>query len=147
MATRLQQLIILLLNTTCSVLANNVDQDQLASEANWSGSALFAIKYVNFSRNFYKKKPNQDLLEIRSGCGILIHSAWQGLKIVIVAYADSGLQDQSVHSRTAHARGSRDICCPLIYWYGMKWLSGERRSWSVDEAAQSDLGLGFPNMW
>ena len=28
--------------------ANSVDPDQLASEeANWSGSALFAIKYVN----------------------------------------------------------------------------------------------------
>ena len=38
----------LLLNTTCPVLANSVDPDQLASEeANWSGSALFAIKYVN----------------------------------------------------------------------------------------------------
>ena len=31
------------------VLANSVDPDQLASEeANWSGSALFVIKYVNF---------------------------------------------------------------------------------------------------
>ena len=29
--------------------ANSVDPDQLASEeANWSGSALFAIKYVKF---------------------------------------------------------------------------------------------------
>ena len=27
--------------------AYSVDPDQLASEANWSGSALFAIKYVN----------------------------------------------------------------------------------------------------
>ena len=27
--------------------ANSVDPDQLASEANWSGSVLFAIKYVN----------------------------------------------------------------------------------------------------
>ena len=28
--------------------ANSVDPDQLASsEANWSGSALFAVKYVN----------------------------------------------------------------------------------------------------
>ena len=34
------------------VLANSVDPDQLASsEANWSGSALFAIKYVNFYQN------------------------------------------------------------------------------------------------
>ena len=43
----------LLLNTTCPVLANSVDPDQLASEeTNWSGSALFVIKYMNF----YKKK-------------------------------------------------------------------------------------------
>ena len=40
---------LLLLNTSCPVLANSVDPDQLASEeANWSGSALFVIKYVNF---------------------------------------------------------------------------------------------------
>ena len=39
----------LLQNTTCPVLANSVDPDQLASEeANWSGSALFLIKYANF---------------------------------------------------------------------------------------------------
>ena len=38
----------LLLNAACPVLANSVDPDQLASsEANWSGSALFAIKYAN----------------------------------------------------------------------------------------------------
>ena len=42
-------LTLLLLNTTRSVLANSVDPDQLASEeANWSGYALFVIKYVNF---------------------------------------------------------------------------------------------------
>ena len=41
-------LTLLMLNTTCPVLANSVDPDQLASEeANWSGSALFVIKYVN----------------------------------------------------------------------------------------------------
>ena len=34
---------------TCPVLANSADPDQLASEeANWSGSALFVIEYVNF---------------------------------------------------------------------------------------------------
>ena len=58
-----------LLNMTCPVLANSVDPE----EANWSGSALFVIKYVNF----YQKP---DWLEIRSGSGILIYSAWQGLK-------------------------------------------------------------------
>ena len=33
----------------CPIFANSVDPDQLASEeeANWSGSALFVIKYVN----------------------------------------------------------------------------------------------------
>ena len=45
------KLALLLLTTTCPVLANSVDPDQLASEeANWSGSALFVIKYVNFSQ-------------------------------------------------------------------------------------------------
>ena len=44
----MEPLTLLLLNTTCPVLANSVDPDQLASsEANWSGSSLFAIKYVN----------------------------------------------------------------------------------------------------
>ena len=33
--------------------ANSVDPDQLASaEANWSGSALFAIKYVNLYQQY-----------------------------------------------------------------------------------------------
>ena len=33
-------------------LSNSVDLDQLASsEANWSGSALFVIKYMNFYHN------------------------------------------------------------------------------------------------
>ena len=41
-------LTLLLLSTTCPVLANSADPDQLASEeANWPGSALFVIQYVN----------------------------------------------------------------------------------------------------
>ena len=52
-------LTLLLLNTTCPVLANNVDQDQLASEeANWSVSVLFVIKYVNF----YQKPGSSNLI-------------------------------------------------------------------------------------
>ena len=44
-------LTLLLLNTTCPVLANNVDRDQLAfEEANWSGSSLFVIEYVTFHK-------------------------------------------------------------------------------------------------
>ena len=75
-------LILLLLNTTCPVLANSEVPDQLASEeANWSGSALFVIKYVTFSQ-----KPGLSNLigwEIRSGRGILIYSAWEGLMLFI----------------------------------------------------------------
>ena len=42
--TKLLLLTLFLLNMTCPVLANSADPDQLASEeANWSGSALFAI--------------------------------------------------------------------------------------------------------
>ena len=52
-------LTLLLLNTTCPVLANSVDPDQLASEeANWSRSALFLIKYVNF----YQKPGSSNLI-------------------------------------------------------------------------------------
>ena len=48
-----------MLNMTCPVLANSVDPDQLASwEANWSGSALFVIKYVNF----YQKPESSNLI-------------------------------------------------------------------------------------
>ena len=38
----------LILVLICHAFANSVDPNQLASEeANWSGSALFAIKYLN----------------------------------------------------------------------------------------------------
>ena len=41
-------LTLILLNPDIPSFAKSVDPDQLASEeANWSGSALFAIKYVN----------------------------------------------------------------------------------------------------
>ena len=52
-------LTLLLLNTTCPVLANSVDPDQLAyEEANWYGYALFIIKYVNF----YQKPRSNNLI-------------------------------------------------------------------------------------
>ena len=51
-------LTLLLLNTTYPVLANSIDPDHLASwEANWSGSALFVMKYVNF----YQKPGSSNL--------------------------------------------------------------------------------------
>ena len=52
---------------------NCVDPDQLASEeANWFGSALFAIHYVNL----YQQSGSSNLI---GGSGILIYSAGQGL--------------------------------------------------------------------
>ena len=60
-------LTLLLLNMICPVLANSVDPDQLASdEANWSGSALFAIKYVNF----YQKPGSSNLLGWKLEVGV-----------------------------------------------------------------------------
>ena len=60
-------LTLLLLNTTCPVLANSVDLDQLDSEeASWSGSALFAIKYVNF----YLKSGSSNLIGWKLEVGV-----------------------------------------------------------------------------
>ena len=66
-----------LLNTTCPVLANSVDPDQLASEeANWSESALFDIKY----KNFYQIPGSSNLIDWKLGVSVAsIYSAWQGL--------------------------------------------------------------------
>ena len=60
-------LTLLLLNTTCPVLANSVDPDQLAfEEANRSGSALFVIKYVNF----YQKRGSSNLIGWKLEVGV-----------------------------------------------------------------------------
>ena len=59
------------LNPCPAAFTNSVDPDQLAS----SGSALFAIQYLNLH-----EQPGSSNLKIRSGCGILIYSAGQGLK-------------------------------------------------------------------
>ena len=46
-----QVLTLVLLNPIYPAFANSVDPDQLASEeANWSGSALFAITYLNLQK-------------------------------------------------------------------------------------------------
>ena len=51
-------LTLLLLITSCPVLANSVDPDQLASkEANWSASARFVIKYANFYQKLGSSNP------------------------------------------------------------------------------------------
>ena len=74
-------LTLLLLSTTCPVLANSVNPDQMASqEAKCSGSALFAIKYVVFYKKKKKKKKKNrsgisDRLEISGGRGFFIYSA------------------------------------------------------------------------
>ena len=60
-------LTLLLLSTTCPILANSADPDQLASEeANWSGSALFVIKYVNF----YQKPGSNNLIGWKLEVGV-----------------------------------------------------------------------------
>ena len=62
-----QYLTLLLLNTTCPVLANSVDPDQLASEeANLSGSALLIIKYMNF----YQKPRSSNLIGWKLELGV-----------------------------------------------------------------------------
>ena len=44
-------LTLVLLNPDILCFANSVDPDQLASEeANWSGSALFVIKFMNLEQ-------------------------------------------------------------------------------------------------
>ena len=59
-------LTLLLLNTTCPVLANSVDLDQLASEeAHWSESALFVNKYVNFYQNLGSSNLTGWKIEVR----------------------------------------------------------------------------------
>ena len=48
-------------------LANSVDPDHLASkEANWSGSALFAIKYVNL----YQESESSNLIGWKLEMGV-----------------------------------------------------------------------------
>ena len=60
-------LTLLLLNTTCPVLANSVDPNQLASEeAYWSGSAQFVIEYVNF----YQKRRSSNLIGWKLEVGV-----------------------------------------------------------------------------
>ena len=56
-----------LLNRICPVFVNNVDPDQLASEeANWSGSALFAIKYVKL----YQQSGSSNLIGWKLEVGV-----------------------------------------------------------------------------
>ena len=58
---------LLLLTMTFPVLANSIDPDQLASEeANWSESALFVIKYVNF----YQKLGSSNLIGWKLEVGV-----------------------------------------------------------------------------
>ena len=56
-----------LLTTSCPILRNSVDPDQLASEeANWSGSAVVVIKYVNF----YQKPGSSNLIGWKLEVGV-----------------------------------------------------------------------------
>ena len=61
---------------SCPVFANSVDPDQLASEeANWSGSALFVIKYVNF----YQKPGSSNLIK---------EANWSGSAMFVIKYVN-----------------------------------------------------------
>ena len=72
-------LTLLLLNTTCHVLANSVGPDQLDSEeANWSGSAVFVIKYVNF----YQKPVSSNLIVWKLEMGVASSFIQQGKGLV-----------------------------------------------------------------
>ena len=51
---------------TYPVFANSVDPDQLASEDNWSGAALFALRCVNF----YQQSGSSNLI------GCKLEMAW-----------------------------------------------------------------------
>ena len=59
-------LTLLLLNTTCPVLANSVEPDQLTSKVNLSRSAPFVIKYVNF----YQKPGSSNLIGWKLEVGV-----------------------------------------------------------------------------
>ena len=80
----METLTVVMVNPDISCLCkNSVDPDQHASkEANWSGSALFVIKYVNL---YQQPGSRFDWLKIRSGRGFLIYSTWQGLPLSILA--------------------------------------------------------------
>ena len=75
---------LLLLNTTYSVLANSVDPDQLASEEtnkHLKKPTDLDLHCLSLNMWISIKMSDQVIcwLEIRSGRGILIYSAWQGL--------------------------------------------------------------------
>ena len=60
-------LTLVLLNPIYPAFENSVDPDQLASEeANWSGSALFASKYVNL----YQKPESSNLIGWKLEVGV-----------------------------------------------------------------------------
>ena len=62
------------------MLANSVDADQLGSEeANWSGSALFAIQNVTL----YQQSELSNLIGWKLEMGMAIYSAGQGLTIFV----------------------------------------------------------------
>ena len=60
-------LTLVLLNPDISCVYNNVDPDQLASqEANWSGSALFVIQYMNL----YQQSGWRNLIGLQLEVGV-----------------------------------------------------------------------------
>ena len=63
----LYALTLVLLNPDIPAFSNSVDPDQLASEeANWSGSALFAIQYLNL----YQQPRSNNLIDWKLEVGM-----------------------------------------------------------------------------
>ena len=68
--TAVKALTFVILNPNMPAFANSEDPDQLApEEVNWSGSALFAIQYLNLYQQPWSSKMRW----------VLIYSAWKGL--------------------------------------------------------------------
>ena len=62
-----KKLTLVLLNPDIPVFANSADPDQLASgDTNWSGSAMFVVKYVNM----YQEPGSSNLIGWKLGLGV-----------------------------------------------------------------------------
>ena len=124
-----QLITFLLLNKTCPVLANSVDPDQLASEeANWSGSALFVIKYVNF----YQKPRSSNLIGWKLEVGVA--SLFSMTRVNTVRIPVTGQESLSVLVPIT-IRTKFYICHPwcsilrLDVFLGRRFLNGFQYLW------------------
>ena len=145
-------LTLLLLNTTYPVLANSVDPGQLASEeANWSGSALFVIKYVNFYKKKKKKKKKTDQVIWLAG-----NSKWAWHLNLFSMTRYEPAHDKTYNKTCATSNDSGQPVYPptmarvLVYpssdsLAALERTCDQRRLWSDCADAQADLSLRCPH--